>query len=272
MYFESYNKIRELDDELFEYLEENSILEKFVPVFMNSEYSSTGLVLYHFVYASQVIKIGVFDLIEARNIYSINILFRSLLDHYLRFLYIIFDFAEQKEDTAGEHYLKFNRASEELNYAFSLLNMSEIANKDIEDINVFDLIREHHPELEDYSNTKLKKEIKKYSTKNLVSKVVDTLSKSEKDQSLDFILKLLPQYSDLSSFVHGGMGSTHSLGMLNGFDSEELTDKLEEKFKFTFLIATQILNHCFMVGIIVDEDMRKPFAKSNSILKRALEV
>ncbi|MEX2436950.1 MAG: DUF5677 domain-containing protein [Candidatus Paceibacterota bacterium] len=227
----------------------------------------------HFIYATQTLKTGVFDLIEARNIYSINILFRSLIDHFLRFYYIFLSFAEQKNDSAGTHYLKFNLASEHLNYAFSLKSMSEIRGGNINDINVFDLIRKHNPQLKEFSNSKLKKEIKKYSTKNMIKKIVDTIySQSDVDESSLFLLKLLPQYSELSSFVHGGIDSTHSLGHFGDFESQELTDNIEERFKFAFLIAANILNFSFLAGFNIDEKFKEPFIRSHDVIKRAMKI
>jgi hypothetical protein len=85
-------------------------VEEFMPLAL--EFSEKGPipktagVLLSFIASTEFIKNGILDLVETENAYAKYILFRSLIEHFLRFQYIWLRFAEEKSDAPAEAYLK----------------------------------------------------------------------------------------------------------------------------------------------------------------------
>ena len=78
----------EIDDK------QQELLEQAFPLLMSlrekTEFKKSATTTIAFIGNTNFIKNGIFDLYESQNVYSIKILFRSLIEHYLKFQYLFF--------------------------------------------------------------------------------------------------------------------------------------------------------------------------------------
>ena len=79
-------KIRDFDDEIFKAMELN--FHNSLSTFSNVGFTNVGRAFTMFVTKTNFIKNAIFDLCENDDPYSANILFRSLIEHHLKFMFI----------------------------------------------------------------------------------------------------------------------------------------------------------------------------------------
>jgi hypothetical protein len=129
------------------------------------------------------IQIGILDACESVNYYSLNILYRSFIEHYLKFLYTFMRLAEEKNDDVGKDY-----------YVHS-------------SINEFQLMRQSVIKAETIKGEKKAKQPKnkQIEDKFKFNKIIRYInSKIPAKNCNEIPLILIPMYSQLSSFVHCG--------------------------------------------------------------------
>ena len=120
--------VRERDSEI------HRTVEEFMPLALEfaeqGPIPKTSRVFLSFVASTEFIKNGIFDLAETENVYAAKILFRSLIEHDLRFQYVWFRTSEEKSDAAAEDYLKYGRFKEVLQVAKSWKRVAKILGRE----------------------------------------------------------------------------------------------------------------------------------------------
>lgn len=196
------NQIREWDDEIHEEF------EYYFPYIYCSNFSKefpiTTQLSIQFTISTNFIKNSIFNCADNDDFFGLKILFRSQIEHFLRFNYVFFKWMEQKSDEEARKYLEFNEAREVLESIKSMVSKNRLSNPgfDIED---WQNIINQFPNLRGYSKKEIENETKKYTYKNIIQ-VLNIINKSDEKQ-MNFLGTLMNEYSSLSSFVHGGTGS-----------------------------------------------------------------
>jgi hypothetical protein len=156
----------EIDDK------QQELLEQAFPLLMSlrekTEFKKSATTTIAFIGNTNFIKNGIFDLYESQNVYSIKILFRSLIEHYLKFQYLFFRFIEIKNDSVFADYEKFSKYSEMIYYGDSIKNIYEILNGDTSKLNSFETLKELFPELSELSRKSFKNKIDEYRIQNII--------------------------------------------------------------------------------------------------------
>ncbi len=98
-----FSEIYKKDDALFEILKEVSISSA-LQCFQRNGFPKIGQVMTSFVAKTNFLKTAIFDLCESDNLYAVNIVFRSLIEHILKAQYVFMKWAEDKSDDVGENY------------------------------------------------------------------------------------------------------------------------------------------------------------------------
>ncbi|MDH3348225.1 MAG: hypothetical protein OEM02_09055 [Desulfobulbaceae bacterium] len=116
-------KILDFDDSFHKSFEE--IGNKFMPVLAHSEYPVTSQTLIGLIASANSIKLGIYDLAKScdTHLYIIKILHRTIIEHYLKFYYILFRFLNTSSDEVGIEYRKYSSISETL----ALINAASVS-------------------------------------------------------------------------------------------------------------------------------------------------
>lgn len=196
-------RIRDLDDELFEVFTQAMPM---VPVFFsNSSIPMTSQLLLMFITGTNFIKNSIFDCIENDDIYSAKILFRSLIEHFLRFKFVLFNHMMDKNDSKSDYYFTILEISEYLNYSKSINSINQIYGVDVQTLNeMWDELCTQFPKLKSYPRKEIEEFSRNFSIKNIIKYLTEKTIDVEKDKDV-FLSKMILEYSDLSSYVHGGI-------------------------------------------------------------------
>ena len=107
-----FEKIFTIDSEIQDVFVENAPVV--FEILKTYEYPKTGNLILLFITKTNFIKDGILDLYKTQNLFSMNILIRSMMEHYLRFIYLYIRFKKEKNDSAASEYIKFFALSEDV--------------------------------------------------------------------------------------------------------------------------------------------------------------
>ena len=192
--------ILEFEDSFHEEWEKEA--DKFIPVLCDSDYLHTASALVGLTATITSVKLGIYALAEncETNLYPAKILHRTLIEQYLKFNYILARFLTEKTDEVGYEYLKYMRISETLSY----VKASEVAKSMVgtsTDSQVLKKLKKEYPEL-NISQKELGKITSKWKHRSIIKFLKSHRSSLGGDNN--YLLKLIPEYAELSSFIHGG--------------------------------------------------------------------
>lgn len=171
-----------------------------------SEHPFTLFALLSFVPKIESIRIAIFALAELEEFYSAKILFRSAIEHFLKFQYVWFRYLDEKSDDAGIDYFVFGSAKEELDFAKSLQAKARLLGEQMH-IDTLEVLKQFDKRLKDETSQSLRMRAKQFAHRNIVSYVYEKLNSTDQQLKLTFLSNIIPAYSELSSFVHGGPGT-----------------------------------------------------------------
>lgn len=188
----------------------------------------------------EFMKSGIFSLINADDIYSSEILYRCMIEHYLKQKYLYLKYLSTKNNSVGIEFKYFGDISEQYDFINSINKQNGIFQKNEKEIDFNQIIGNKYPQ---YLNL-TKKEIREIKNQFSVNNIIKSINEMEKIKSgvsemKDFIL----DYSILSSFVHGGQNSINA--MLSY--SINPMNKESEKYK----IVRQAINISYLSRINV---------------------
>lgn len=195
--------LEEHDSEIHEIVEE--FMPRALPLMKAGPIPKTVTAFLSFIASTNFIKSGILDLIETDNTYSVNILFRTLIEHFLRFQYIWFRVNEEKNDSAGAEYLKFCSYREGLLIGKSWKRVGELLEND-SDLSVYDALKESVPGVALHSEKEIKEGTAQFDLGHIILYIAQKLELRKHDKQASFLLSVIPTYCDLSFYVHGSPG------------------------------------------------------------------
>ena len=162
-------------------------------------HKKTFLALFNFQVHLSTLKNALIDLSEENNIYSMKILYRVFLEHWLKGTYIWARYTKEKNDNVGVEYNSIGRIGEELRYGNSVKQVSIILDAETKNLDAWDTLCKYDSSLNKFNKKDITDNIKKFEYKNIIKYLVDNNA-----PGADWIPIIIPEYSELSSFVHGG--------------------------------------------------------------------
>lgn len=191
-------KIKDWDNEVF------GEFKIYFPKISTSNFSKQFPVTLHlsslFTTSTNFIKESIFNCCENDDLFGIKILFRSLIEHYLRFQLIWFHWVKNQSDIDAKRYLDFTTAREILDSIKAEIDAYKLSNPDFKVSNWEELLI-NIPSCKNLSKKEIEAETLKYTYKNIIKSLKETVKKES------LLCSLIIEYSKLSSFVHGGNGS-----------------------------------------------------------------
>jgi len=226
----SIEQIVEIDDVVFKILKKDA--GKVFLLFKNNDLEKTGQALSLFHAKIGFLKNGIYDQIESNNLYSAKILYRTLIEHYLKAQFLLYESLKSGNDNIGKDYYEFADASEKLQLGSAYKYVGEILFPENSFNDVFDVVKEIFPALEKYSKKDIRNKAAKFNYRQIIEYLYDLFYVQQNIQSNgnDFLLNLIPEYSDLSSYVHGGPAADKSLLSLSTTGLSAVEDELIEVF------------------------------------------
>ena len=162
---DTFDKICELDEEI------HSVVEETMPLVFDLikviVIPKTATTLLAFITKTNFIKDGIFELYQTQNIYSINILFRSLVEHFLRFEYVFFRLGLEKNDSVGEDYLKFCSLSESIDTGKAWKDVAKILDKD-PNLDPYEVLKSINDDFKAFSKQHIIDKSSQFRYKNII--------------------------------------------------------------------------------------------------------
>lgn len=186
----NFDELRECDQRLFESTDE---VERIIPGAVGTEPVGTAATaLAHLVGSMSSLKDGYLDLVEEDNTYSSCVILRVFLEHSLRALAIFLQ-SSGKKFALAEGYMQL-RGCEAKDY-MKALNFAGIEESDLAGSPL-------KPWLDMGSAIKEPKKVKDpFTVKELIGAIRMELGDTD---TKSFLLRIVPNYAELSAFVHGG--------------------------------------------------------------------
>lgn len=254
-------KLKKIDGQIFK------VDQKLAPyiewLISESPIPKTAKLFFMYITSSNFIKNSIFDCAESEDVYSVKILFRALLEHYLRFQFLFIEYVITKDDLTSSEYYTVLDISEHINYiksiqtARSLQNMEEISFS-----SMWDAMVAEFPQYSGYDRFKIEEAAKKFSIKNIIKYIEKHIKVSESNITLpDIIL----EYSELSSFVHGGVYAFENLQSLT--DKSKRNNELERVVSLSLQVATAIKLFSLMVFLKYEKEITPIYIDMASLIK-----
>ncbi len=260
-------KIRDLDDEIFEELKLYFL--KTTKSNFKKEYPKTNMLMNMFETSGNFIKNSIYDSCETDDYYGAKILFRSLIEHYFRFKHLFVNWCKTKSDTFACDYIEYNEAREVIDLIRAKVSEQQLYEPSfiIED---WDLFLKDHPNFKDKTRKEVETESKKVTFKNIIRFLNEEFKKGNHGMS-EFLGKLIIEYSNLSSFVHGGMKSYQE--MMSATSDEKRKKEYNRICELSFQLSNSIKLFSLIMYIQTDrESFSQHYLKVDKILKKINDI
>ncbi|MBX7150006.1 DUF433 domain-containing protein [bacterium] len=219
------------------------------------------------IYADDI-RDSIFLLAKESNLYSLNILYRALLEHYVRAYYVYLRYSTEKNDNAGNDYIEFLDLNERINLAKAwrkqlnrIIQMNSAKTVNFDYMRIF---RKENPSIEHYSEQELLKKGKDFQFSKLIEYINSHPMLSKFDWTIEFFF-IYVKYSKLSSTVHGGPRAIDI--MPEDVDEEMLFKESVNIAKKTAIIMNRIRFFSFDVFT----DMDKNFESVKLTLQKEIQ-
>lgn len=239
-------KLNQLININSEIVKEFEISLKILPDLLKSESKYTAELCFMYMNNTDFIKDSILDLVERENFYSANILYRSLIEHFLRFNYYFFNHALLGKTDSYSHKfrtaLEFNdkiSINKAVNSAKRMKGEKAKTNNQIS-LEIFNSKEDYKK----YALEELENFAREISIKNIIDYTENHIT-NETSPPNDFLKNMIIQYSKLSSYVHGGMFAHREF--INFAEDENKSDKLTVMFGTSIQISTFIKMYSFLI-------------------------
>ena len=256
-------KIRDLDDEIFE--EFQNYFPKTTTSVFSKKFTNTNISIQFIDLSANFIKNSIYDNCETDDYYGMKILFRCLIEHFIRFKYLSINWVLSKNDDFAKEYLEYSEAREVLDLIRAKVSERQLYDQNYK-LTDWDIFLKDRPNFKNKTRKEVEEKTRKYSFKNII-RFLNKELKNNDTFSSDFFGKLIVEYSDLSSFVHGGMKSYQEMMSMNTLDKRQI------EYKRICGLAFQMSNSIklFTLSMYVQTD-KKDFSlhylKIDEILKK----
>lgn len=268
----SIDQIIEIDDGVFNILEKDA--GKVFLTFKNNNFEKTGQALSLFHVKIGFIKNGIYDQIESNNLYSANILYRTLIEHYLKAQYILLESLKNGNDKLGVEYYQFADASKKLQLGSAYKRAAEILFPEKAFDDVFEVLKEMFPIFAGYSRGDIKNKTGKFNYRQIINFLYDLfyVQQNTHGNGNNFLVNLIPEYCDLSSYVHGGPAADHSILSLSKIGLPAIEDEIVQVFYKTIMLNTHFNSLLYMFALKFDENYKEVFMNMQSELNKLLKL
>lgn len=224
-----------------------------------SKFKYTSRALLSFIPKSGYLNSAVLELTASRNIYSAAVLYRSIIEHSFRHLYINTKALKDDSDDIGRTYCKTLKASEDLQW-FDKVNKH---NKKVgENKTVWNTKGDHNEAIRNAKREFLFSNILSYLQSNNTNK-----SEEVKKFVNQHLLERSVEYDNLSSAVHGGPFGESALFNLHQ-DQKKYNDTLYKFANESLGLHYSIVQSTYLFTYLMDDKIQEQYEKINVIMQQ----
>lgn len=250
--------LRDKDDEIFAKFEEISPVIYELPKI--DKFKKTGNAMLSLFSKLGFLKTGILDVAETGNVYTFNILFRSFLEHMLRANYIFMRWADEKTDEPGEEYFSL-KPLEEFEY-IKAWNWAVRKSGGKMEKSPKAIFKEIYPDIDNERLIKLEEIQSKFRYRQIIQSINSILNESE----INILHKIVPTYSQLSSFTHGG---PYTDALLEEYLSETDREKyLYETSDMTVMMFYSFVRWLFLMLAGIDDKYNSHLVKIHETISK----
>lgn len=204
----------------------------------------------------EYIFISMLDLAEKENLYSINILFRSQIEHFITSFYLVHKMVNDNSDEAAKDYLLFFYVNEHIleQKAFYKLQYPDVKNRPI-DFKTFLVAK--FPNLIGFdkdNENEISAKNKQFEFNEMISFLSNNYDKIKSDNLNQFNIKeILVEYSKLSSYVHGGAYASKLYAIIK--ENNHLTIEIDRILQLSLTMLCTIKENIFLTYKIKGMDL-----------------
>lgn len=185
------------------------------------------------------IKNGMSEMIDSDNPYAYNALYRCLLDHFLKFTYIFFRLLNEKSDGVGSEYYSFLGAKEALDYADAIQLGQQIIGREVT-YSPEKVLERLYPKAAKLTQHQLNSISSKWKYRRII-KYIRTGFPSIVSESNPLLASIIPDFSLLSSFVHGG---PYAELEMQSYATPKAIEECHKQQKIAVLIVGASIQQC----------------------------
>lgn len=180
---------------------------------------------------------AILSLATQDDLYSIYILYRSLLEHAYKSFYIFSKVATEFNDDTAEKYQKHFFISEVLAQQAGVLEMEDLINGKTDKTDFISFLVEKLPEMDGFDKENQKEislAIKQFKLSEMIKFLHNNLA--SKNASVGHVFaQTLPEYSLVSTFTHGGSYASKIMDKFSELD--KLQEELDRVVKISFSVC-----------------------------------
>lgn len=210
-----------------------------------TEFQYTGKALTHFIPKSGSLINSILFSCKIGDPYSASILFRSLIEHSFRHLYIFVKALNDKDDTVGKAYYNSLKANEDLDSLEKIINFKKIVYPEETQWNTKG---DHNNTIREIAKIFRIEQIFHYLINNNNNESRDIIKRYKKE----YLLERLIEYTNMSSSVHGGPFGELVLYELqkDKFKLDAILNKLANE---SFLLHKSLVETTYLFASLMDE-------------------
>ncbi|WP_101756888.1 DUF5677 domain-containing protein [Oceanicoccus sp. KOV_DT_Chl] len=163
------------------------------------------------------------DLKEEHQRYSSVVLYRSLIEHFLKSTYITVKAGSERSDQVGFDYNWYCRYTEALQYGKGIKESLELTHKVKSKMNIKRIAREYFDYMEGVSERKIDKLTSSFSYKNII-RYISSHKSGIVGKDSPLFSDMIKIYPSLSSYVHGGVSAVSDMNFKSFDDKNYLHD------------------------------------------------
>lgn len=172
-------------------------LPKISSLLQETKFKATSKALLSLIVRSGYLNSEILFASGTRNVYACAVLFRPMIEHNFRHLYIFVRALNDDSDEVGKRYYGVLRGDEDRQ---AMYNINKYSQKVYPEKTKWNLTNKHNKSIRDRANEFRIDEIFYYLIENNNDRTSNLVSTFKKE----YLLERLKQYTNLSSSVHGG--------------------------------------------------------------------
>ena len=214
-----------------------------------TEFKYTGKALISFIPKSGYLINSLLFSCKSGDPYSASVLFRSLIEHSFRHLYIFVKALNDKNDSVGNTYYNSLKANEDLESVEKIINYKKIVYPEDTQWNTRG---DHNNAIREIAKSFRIEKIFHY----LISNNNNESSEIMKRYKKEYLLERLIEYTNMSSSVHGGPFGELALYELQK-DKSKLEATLNKFANESFMLHKSLVETTYLFASLMDEEVTK---------------
>lgn len=214
-----------------------------------TKFQYTGKALISFIPKSGYLINSLLFSCKSGDPYSASILFRSLIEHSFRHLYIFVKALNDKDDAVGKEYYNSLKANEDLESVEKIINYKKIVYPEDTQWNTKG---EHNKAIREIAKNFRIEKIFHYLINNNNNESSEVIKRYKKE----YLLERLIEYTNMSSSVHGGPFGELALYELQK-DKSKLEATLNKFANESFVLHKSIVETTYLFAALMDETVTK---------------